>query len=66
MIDGSIRRRTEVKAERMRGDASLSPGWNVGSAATTASIACSASVERPSASRQNARYCSMARFWLAG
>jgi len=34
MIDGSMRRRTEVKAVRMRGDASLSPGWNDGSAAT--------------------------------
>jgi hypothetical protein len=66
MMFGSIRRRTVVNADRTRGDASLSLGRYEGSAATTASIACSASVARPSARRQNARYCSMARAWPAG
>jgi hypothetical protein len=61
MIVGSMRRRTSVNIARTRGGTSLSPGWYDGSAATTASIASSASAGRPNASRQNARYCSMAR-----
>src|SRR6266404_7304578 len=37
MIVGSIRRRTSVNIARTRGATSPSPGWYVGSAATTAS-----------------------------
>ena len=58
-MSGSSFLRTSENAERTRGDASTSPGWYDGSAVTTAAIALSASLPRPSASRQSERYCSI-------
>src|SRR5262245_2649998 len=60
MIPGSTRRRTSLNAARTRGERSVLGRYD-GSAATTVAMACSASAVRPSARRQNARYCSIAR-----